>query len=275
MANKIFPLSVKPIIFFVSLLLLIFWPTTVVAEPQIEVVSHTSYLESTEGLFTIIGEIQNIGDQPATNVYITATYYNADNEVISDLGGPIVDLDVLLPGRKSPFGSTDLTTDPQLIDHYSLDVSFTPCDPKPEKLEIISHSSTIDPYDGYMHIIGEVENTGDSTTRSFKEERGYSLARLPNTKIEVESIAEMFAPQEKHYLDTFATEGRAKVEGGKYRITKVEVEFRTEVEPRLAAIINLPDNIAQDIRSSGKDLRFVLTVTEVVIDGWAYRSMCG
>jgi hypothetical protein len=48
-----------------------------------------------------------------------------------------------------------------LIDHYSLDVSFTPCDPIPEELEIISHSYTIDPYDGYMHIIGEVENSGD------------------------------------------------------------------------------------------------------------------
>ena len=134
---------------------------SVLAAPEIVIVSHTSYIDSFWDSHTIIGEIQNIGDQPATNVDITATYYNADNEVISDLGGPIVELNVLLPGRKSPFGSSDLSTDPQLIDHYSLNVSFTPCDPIPEKLEIISHNSTIDPYDEYLHIIGEVQNSGD------------------------------------------------------------------------------------------------------------------
>ena len=134
---------------------------SVFAAPEIVILSDTSYIDSFWDAHTIIGEIQNIGDQPATDVYITAIYYNADNQVISDLGGPIVELGVLLPGRKSPFGSSDISTDPQLIDHYSLNVSFTPCDPIPEKLEIISHNSTIDPYDGYMHIMGEVQNSGD------------------------------------------------------------------------------------------------------------------
>ena len=59
-------------------------------------------------------------------------------------------------------------------------------------------------------------------------------------------------------------------EGGTYRVTKVEIDFRTEIEPRQIAVINLPDSIAQEIRASGKDVRFVLTVTDVVIDGWVY-----
>ena len=156
-----FSLSVKPFIFAVFLLSVVFLPATVMAAPQIEIVSHTSYLESTGGYYTIIGEVQNVGDQAAEDVFITKIYYDADNEVISDFGGSFIYLDVLLPGRKSPFGSTDITTDPQLIHHYSLNVSFRTSEPKPEQLEILSHNSTIDIYDGYMHIMGEVENSGD------------------------------------------------------------------------------------------------------------------
>lgn len=59
-------------------------------------------------------------------------------------------------------------------------------------------------------------------------------------------------------------------EGGTYRITKAEVVFRTEVEPRRFAVITLPDTVAQEIRASGKNVRFVMTVTDVVVDGWAY-----
>lgn len=161
MVKKMFSLSVKPFIFVVFLLSVVFLPSIVMAAPQIEIVSHTSYLESTDGYYTIIGEVQNVGDQAAKDVFITEIYYNANNEIISDFGGSFIYLDVLLPGRKSPFGSTDITTNPQLIHHYSLDVSFNPSDPKPEHLEILSHSSSIDIYDGYMHIMGEVENSGD------------------------------------------------------------------------------------------------------------------
>ena len=161
MAKKMFISSVKPLVFLVFLLSVICLPTTVQAAPQIEIVSHTSYIESAWDCYTILGEVHNIGDQAAEDVFITSIYYNADNEVISDFGGSFIYLDVLLPGRKSPFGSTDITTDPQLIHHYSLEVSFVPSDSKPEQLEIISHSSTIDPYDGYMHIVGEVDNSGD------------------------------------------------------------------------------------------------------------------
>ena len=160
MKNK-FGLSITPLIIVVFMLSIVFLPTVVMAAPQVEIVSHTSYLESSWGSYTIIGEVQNIGDQAATDVFITHIYYNADNEVIQDFGGSFIYLDVLLPGRKSPFGSTDITFDPQLIHHYSLNVSFRSSDPIPEKLQIISHSSSIDPYDGYMHIIGEVENSGD------------------------------------------------------------------------------------------------------------------
>ncbi|MBT8171937.1 hypothetical protein KJN74_03615, partial [Candidatus Bathyarchaeota archaeon] len=116
-----------------------------------------------DDLITIVGEIQNIGDQPATDVDVSETYYNTNNEVIPHASGSSVYLDVIFPGRKSPFGDTDKITDVQLIHHYSLNVSFRTGESKQEKLEIISHNSTMDPY-GVMHIVGEVENSGDLYT---------------------------------------------------------------------------------------------------------------
>jgi hypothetical protein len=59
-------------------------------------------------------------------------------------------------------------------------------------------------------------------------------------------------------------------EGGAYDITKIEFSFRSEVEPKQKKIINLPDNVAQQIRASDKDVRFVLTVTDVDIPGKVY-----
>lgn len=134
---------------------------SVLAAPEIVIVSHTGYIDSFWESYIIIGGVQNVGDQAAEDIFITHTYHNSSGGVISDFGGSYTYLGVLLPRRKSPFGSADLSTDAQLIDHYSLDVSFTPCDPIPEKLEIKSHNSTIDPYDGYLHILGVFENSGD------------------------------------------------------------------------------------------------------------------
>jgi hypothetical protein len=153
-------LLVKSIISLLFLCLLVFGTLTVYAEPEIVIVSHTSYIDPADDLITIIGEIQNIGDQPATDVWVRETYYNADNEVIPHWAGSSVYLDVILPGRKSPFGDTDQITDVELIHNYSLNISFIIGESKPEKLKIISHNSSMDSY-GFMHIVGVVENSGD------------------------------------------------------------------------------------------------------------------
>ena len=161
MIKKTFLLSIKSFIFIVILLSVVCLPITVNAAPQIEIVnSHTSFIDSI-GYFNVVGEVHNIGDQAAEDVFITATFYDAGNGVV----GTWVDgigLDVLLPDRKSPFRVefVDIAQS-ALVDHYSLEVEFMPTDSIPKQLEIASHSSSI--VLGSMEIDGEVRNTGDST----------------------------------------------------------------------------------------------------------------
>ena len=153
--------SVKPLIVIVFLLSIICLPTIVQAAPQIEIVtSHTSFIDSI-GYFNIVGEVHNVGDQAANYVEISATLYNSGNEVISTLSNYAASA-VLLPDRKSPFRIefVDITQS-ALVDHYSLNVEFIPTDSIPEQLEITSHNSSI--VAGTFEILGEIENTGDST----------------------------------------------------------------------------------------------------------------
>ena len=155
-----FTLSIKPLI-IVFLLSVICFPVTVNAAPQIEILtSHTSYVDSI-GYFNVVGEVHNVGDQAANYVGVTATFYNVGNEVIATRFNYIA-LAVLLPDSKSPFKVefVDIAQS-ALVDHYSLEVEFTPTDSIPKQLEIASHNSSI--IIGNMVIEGEIENTGNST----------------------------------------------------------------------------------------------------------------
>ena len=161
MTQKKYASSIYSVIIVVFLLSVIFFPITVNAAPQIEILtSHTSFVDSI-GYFNVVGEVHNVGDQAAEDVFITATYYDAGNGVVGtwvdDIG-----LDVLLPDRKSPFRVefVDIAQS-ALVDHYSLEVEFLPTDSIPKQLEIASHNSSI--VIGSMEIDGEVRNTGDST----------------------------------------------------------------------------------------------------------------
>ena len=161
MVRKMVKLPVKPIILVLFVLSVVCLPTTVMAAPEIEILtSHTSYIDSI-GYFNVVGEVHNVGDQAAEDVFITATFYDAGNGVVGTWVNGI-GLDVLLPDRKSPFRVefVDISQS-ALVDHYSLDVEFMPTDSLPKQLEIASHSSSI--VIGSMEIDGEVRNTGDST----------------------------------------------------------------------------------------------------------------
>jgi hypothetical protein len=164
--TKIFLLSTKSLIFLFFLLSIVFVPLTVHAAPQVEIVSHSSYI-GPYGYFTVAGEVLNTGDQYAIDVEISATFYNSNNEVLGTGSGDS-SLSYLLPDRKSPFRFVFLNiTQAELVDHYSLDVDFGSTDASfPEKLEITSHSSSI--VGDQLLIEGEVENLADSTASLVK-----------------------------------------------------------------------------------------------------------
>ncbi len=61
--------------------------------------------------------------------------------------------------------------------------------------------------------------------------------------------------------------------GVSYTITKADVELFSEVEPKDFKVINLPDSVAQQIRGLTDGARFILTVTNVQVDGIAYFTL--
>jgi hypothetical protein len=141
-------------------------PLTVHAAPQVEIVSHSSYI-GPYGYYTVVGEVHNVGDQTAREIEISATFYNAADEVLGTHTGD-VSLYMLYPGRKSPFRFVFLNyTHALQVDHYSLDVDFNPTDVSfPQKLAITSHNSSI--VDDQLLIVGEIKNLADSTANLVK-----------------------------------------------------------------------------------------------------------
>jgi hypothetical protein len=72
--------------------------------------------------------------------------------------------------------------------------------------------------------------------------------------------------------DSNTVEFRA-ARGVGYTITKVDIELYSEIEPKDTKVINLPDNVANQIRASEDGVRFVLTVTDVQVDGLVYFTL--
>ncbi len=148
-------------IVLLMLLLIIFSSSNLIfpvkADAQVEVLTHSSYIDSL-GWLNVVGEVQNVGDQPVEYVKISATFYDSSNTVV-DTSFTFSDLDVILPNRKSPFDIL-LFDESQIskVDHYELSVSFSTTVSKQQSLRIISHSSYIDTL-GWLNIVGEVENS--------------------------------------------------------------------------------------------------------------------
>ncbi len=144
--------------------LLLGMTTTVKATAQVEILSHTGYIDSLD-FYNVVGEVQNVGDQAVKYVRITATFYDSSDAVV-DTSFTYSSLDVILAGRKSPFSITLLDTiQSAKVDHYSLSVSsFSTTVTIEEGLEILSHNSYTGAL-GWMHIVGEIENvaTGGAT----------------------------------------------------------------------------------------------------------------
>ena len=136
---------------------------SVLAAPQIDILpNHTSFIDSI-GYFNVVGEVQNSGDQAANDVEVTATFYNNQDVVIATRSNYIA-LSVLLPGAKSPFRVEFVdVSQSALVDHYSLEIGFTPTDSIPKQLEISSHNASSDVGFSLFEILGEVQNTGDAT----------------------------------------------------------------------------------------------------------------
>ena len=134
---------------------------------DITILSHQAYVASTDSIY-VIGEVQNTGAQPQQYVRIDATFYSSNMTVVGT-GYAFTELDVVHPGRKSPFRIifNEEAIIP-LVEYYQIEVSYSLItDPLPDKLRILSNSYYVGGTGSY-NIVGEIENSGSGNASYVK-----------------------------------------------------------------------------------------------------------
>lgn len=129
--------------------------------PQLQILSHQSYEDA--GWFHIVGEVQNNSDTPMEFVKIVATLYDDAGQVVGT-DFTYTEIDVIPPGGKSPFETgTDKWAG---TTNYKLQVQGSPGTLPRQDIVILSHSHYID--GGWLHVRGEVQNTGNTPAEFVK-----------------------------------------------------------------------------------------------------------
>ncbi len=150
----------------IGMVALAFKPIPARAVAQVNILTHSGWLD-TVGYYHVSGETQNGGDTAASLIKVTATFYDSGNTVVAT-DFTYTDLDILLPGRKSPFEVLLIdTTQAAKVDHYSLSLTFSTTSSIPTGLQILSSSSYTDAVN-YMHVVGEIKNIESSAATLVK-----------------------------------------------------------------------------------------------------------
>jgi len=168
-----------------------FRPVESQGQGQVVILSHSSFID-TFGYYDVVGEVKNVADQPVEWVTVTATFYDSEGQVIGTRSAYTY-LEVLLPGRKSPFKIVE--TESAVIEkiaNYSLKVSFFQQSAGlPMGLQIVSNSSFVDKF-GWFHVTGEIKNIGTTTANyievigTFYDAEGtvvYAFSASPEPRI--------------------------------------------------------------------------------------------
>ena len=132
------------------------------AASGVTLVSHSMFYTSSNVLY-VVGEVENTGDVATEFTKVNATFYDSENEVITTKVG-YAEVDVLLPGKKSPFYVMLMEYDGSLdVESYELTVLWNESEETKEQvLEITSSSQSTDILDS-LHVTGEIKNTGSTT----------------------------------------------------------------------------------------------------------------
>lgn len=146
---------------------------------HVSILSTSDFYDGT-GFLHIVGEVKNVGDLSLKHVNVSVVCYDASNNRIA-FESKNASIDVLLPGQKSPFEI--ILEDVYHMSHYEVVASsYKTTNILPYRtLKFISHNSSRDET-GRLHIVGEVENTGDKNATgveviaAFYDERGTVIA---------------------------------------------------------------------------------------------------
>ena len=141
-------------------------PKPTPTKAAIEFLTYSSYWDDS-GYFHIVGEVQNKGYTNVQYVEIVATYYDQQQNVIGT-DFTYSELDILVPGQKSPFDLSSYPDKLPSLKTYRIQVSYrTTVDQTFQGLSVSSQTSRTDNY-GYFEIVGEVRNSGGTTAEYVK-----------------------------------------------------------------------------------------------------------
>jgi hypothetical protein len=143
---------------FAAIALALIVPPIVNAEPSAKIIQHTGYIDPS-GIYHVVGEVQNTGDEPLGFVTILVEFYDQNGDVIAT-DKVFTRIHVLLPGQLAPFDATALGRVTEDIHDYKLSAVAQVVKAKAQVLRLQSNMSYVDNL-GLYHVIGSVVNDGD------------------------------------------------------------------------------------------------------------------
>lgn len=173
---------------------------------SVTILSTSGLLDSVDG-FHIFGEFQNTQSQPIHIEKIVGTFFDSGNNVLDVVDWHTGYLEVVFPNQKSPFYVLQWNiSDPSQrygpqIDHYQVEIYGAYVSATVPEVVVLSNTSRTDSMD-YMHITGEVQNTGTSTANYTKVYATFydSSGKVICTE-DVYTSSNAIAPQEKATYD--------------------------------------------------------------------------
>jgi hypothetical protein len=132
--------------------------------PALHLISATDYTDDV-GWDHIIGVVENISNQPLGFIKIVVTVKDDADNVVGT-GFTYTDLDVLLPGERSPFDvASDNWGD---WSTYSLQSQADASDEVPRRDVVVKSDRSYVDEVGWFHVVGEVENAGNAAAEFVK-----------------------------------------------------------------------------------------------------------
>jgi hypothetical protein len=135
--------------------------------------------------YYVVGEVENTGDTPVTDIYVNTTFYNITGGIVGEISQP-TKLSIILPGRISPFDVTLMSTVESLkVYNYTVRiVQYSATEGGHVGLTILSNRSLLD--SNGFHVNGTIKNIGTQSTTftrviaTFYNETGHALAVVLN-----------------------------------------------------------------------------------------------
>ena len=131
---------------------------------QVSIINDQQYIGE-DGIFHIVGEIENNSSVPLNQVVVTATFYDINDKVLGIVNTNSI-LQTIMPGMKGPFDLISVNDLDSQIHRYSLNIEYKPTDHKLGSLEILSSNAKHDMLDNFF-ISGTITNHDQRTANTI------------------------------------------------------------------------------------------------------------